>query len=67
MVVCHCLAVNDRAIHNAILAGALDPDELAARCGAGRRCGGCRPMIEALLAEAGTGVTVAGGAAAERR
>lgn len=58
MVVCHCLAVNDRAIHAAIVAGALDPDELAARCGAGGRCGGCRPMIEALLAQAGVATAV---------
>jgi bacterioferritin-associated ferredoxin len=50
MVICHCLAVNDRAIRAEIAAGALDPDDLAARCGAGTRCGSCRPVLEAILA-----------------
>jgi bacterioferritin-associated ferredoxin len=51
MVVCHCNAINDKAIVAEILSGALDADALAERCGAGSRCGGCRPMVEALLAE----------------
>ena len=51
MVVCHCRAVNDRAIVAEILSGALDADALADRCGAGSRCGGCRPVVEALIAE----------------
>lgn len=50
MVVCHCNAVNDRAIRAEIEAGALDADELAVRCGAGARCGSCRPVVEAILA-----------------
>lgn len=50
MVVCHCAAVNDRAIRAEIEAGALDADALADRCGAGGRCGSCRPVIEAILA-----------------
>ncbi len=53
MVVCHCNVVADREIRAEILAGALDADDVAARCTAGTRCGGCRPVIEALLAEAG--------------
>jgi bacterioferritin-associated ferredoxin len=50
MVVCHCLAVNDRAIRAEIEAGALQLDDLAERCGAGSRCGSCRPVLEAILA-----------------
>lgn len=49
MQVCHCLAVNDRRIADEIVAGALDIEDVAARCGAGARCGGCHPTIEALL------------------
>ena len=52
MVVCHCNVVHDREIRAEILAGALDADDLAARCTAGTRCGGCRPVLEALIAEA---------------
>lgn len=51
MVVCHCTAVNDKAIVAEILSGALDAEALAERCGAGTRCGGCLPTVEALLAE----------------
>jgi bacterioferritin-associated ferredoxin len=51
MVVCHCHALNDRAIVEEILAGAVDADTVGARCGAGTRCGGCRPMVEALVAQ----------------
>ena len=51
MFVCHCRAVTDRAIRGAIEAGANDPRELARRCGAGSRCGGCWPALEAMLAE----------------
>ncbi|CAN5717240.1 hypothetical protein BH20ACT2_BH20ACT2_04540 [soil metagenome] len=56
MVVCHCLAVNDRRIRDEIASGALDADQVAERCGAGARCGGCRLVIEQLVAD--TAVTV---------
>jgi bacterioferritin-associated ferredoxin len=56
MVVCHCNAVSDREIRQELISGALDADDLAARCGAGARCGGCQPGIEALLAEAGVSI-----------
>jgi bacterioferritin-associated ferredoxin len=56
MVVCHCNAVNDRQIRSEILAGALDVDDVAARCTAGTRCGGCRSVVEALLAEHGVAI-----------
>ena len=53
MVVCHCNAVNDRMIRSEIESGALDAETLAARCGAGTRCGGCQPVVERLLAQFG--------------
>lgn len=56
MVVCHCNVVADREIRAEILAGALDVDDVAARCTAGTRCGGCRPVIEAIFAEAGVSI-----------
>lgn len=49
VLVCHCTAVNDARIVEEALAGAVCPDEVAAKCGAGSRCGGCRPTIERLL------------------
>ena len=62
MVVCHCRAVNDKAIVAEILSGALDADALAERCGAGSRCGGCRPVVEELLAEHAVSIRAAAAA-----
>jgi bacterioferritin-associated ferredoxin len=45
MIVCHCLAVSSRAVQQAVASGALDLEEVAQRCGAGSRCGGCRSAI----------------------
>ena len=56
MLVCHCLAVNDQAVAHAAAEGARTVDDLAARCGAGGRCGGCRPLLAELLAETAVGV-----------
>lgn len=54
MVVCHCEAVNDAAIHAAVVSGggAVDEitvDDIAARCGAGGHCGGCHDTIRSIL------------------
>jgi bacterioferritin-associated ferredoxin len=51
MLICHCRAVNDETIRNVVLAGAHEPQEVAVRCGAGGRCGGCLPALRALLDE----------------
>jgi bacterioferritin-associated ferredoxin len=53
MVVCHCEAVNDKAIRAEIERGALDADGVAERCGAGSKCGSCVPVVERLLAQFG--------------
>ncbi|HET6953131.1 MAG TPA: (2Fe-2S)-binding protein [Acidimicrobiales bacterium] len=50
MIVCHCQVVNDRRISHEIVGGARTVDDVADRCGAGARCGSCRPTIGALLA-----------------
>ena len=49
MLLCHCRGVNDQVISCAIACGAGTVEDIAAACGAGARCGGCRPAIEALL------------------
>ena len=51
MYVCHCRAVTDGEIREAITAGACDLDEVGLHCGAGITCGGCCPLIQELLAE----------------
>jgi bacterioferritin-associated ferredoxin len=52
MLVCHCAVVSDRTIRATIAAGADDVDAVGQGCRAGVACGGCRPAIEDLLAEA---------------
>jgi bacterioferritin-associated ferredoxin len=51
--ICHCRAVTDRRICEAIEAGACDPEAVRRRCGAGGACGGCVPAVMALLANYG--------------
>jgi bacterioferritin-associated ferredoxin len=51
MFVCHCRAVTDGEIREAITAGAADLEEVGRRCGAGITCGGCCPLIQELLAQ----------------
>ncbi|HEY7137827.1 MAG TPA: (2Fe-2S)-binding protein [Acidimicrobiia bacterium] len=48
MWVCHCNAVTDARIRSAIDDGARDEDDVAAHCGAGTRCGGCRDEVRRL-------------------
>ena len=49
MILCHCRAVSDCVVRGAIDRGARDLEQVAARCGAGARCGGCRPALLSLL------------------
>ena len=49
MIVCHCRAVNHNTVLDAIGEGAIDVEMVAASCGAGSVCGGCRPTVQSLL------------------
>jgi bacterioferritin-associated ferredoxin len=49
MMVCHCRAVRDSVIREVIDAGIVEVDEIAAVCGAGSQCGGCRDVLEELV------------------
>ena len=52
MIVCHCLAVNDRLIEAVAAGQPLTVEDVIERCGAGARCGGCRESIQQVLDEA---------------
>ena len=52
MIVCHCKAVCDRTIRDAVRGGARSRHQVTRRCGAGGVCGGCAPAIDDLVAEA---------------
>ena len=49
MIVCHCLGISDRAIRRAIHQGACSRGQVARACLAGRKCGGCAPVIDEIL------------------
>lgn len=51
MYVCSCRGITDGTVGTAIASGARSVTEIASRCGAGGRCGGCWPELERLLAE----------------
>jgi bacterioferritin-associated ferredoxin len=59
MIICHCERVSDRVVRNTVMSGATDCDEIARRCGAGGRCGGCHESIQRLLDESVTPVRLA--------
>ena len=52
MIVCHCLAINDRLIEAVAGGQPVTVDDVIERCGAGARCGGCRESIQQVLDEA---------------
>ena len=54
MFVCSCRGVTDRTVRAAIASGAESIEDVAARCGAGARCGGCWPALAELLDERST-------------
>jgi len=51
LIVCHCKAVRDDDIRTEVRLDAETVELVAARCGATTRCGGCRPMVEAIVAD----------------
>lgn len=53
MIVCHCKGITDRDIRAAVLEGHQPASEDFSRaCPAGTDCGGCRPLVDALLRDA---------------
>jgi bacterioferritin-associated ferredoxin len=50
-IVCHCNAVRERTIEKAIRRGAMTIEEIQDECGAAARCGGCEPVVRAMLAD----------------
>ena len=55
MIVCHCLAINDRLIESVAEGASVTVDDIIDRCGAGARCGGCRESIQQVIDEARRG------------
>jgi bacterioferritin-associated ferredoxin len=49
MYICGCRAVTDREVHAAVQSGARSAAEVAARCGAGSRCGNCLDLVLAVV------------------
>jgi bacterioferritin-associated ferredoxin len=54
MWVCLCRGITSRAIEDVIADGAATVEEIVVRSGAGLRCQGCRPTLEAMLGCAGS-------------
>ena len=63
MYVCLCRGVTERTVARALADGAHTVEELAARTGAGTRCGTCRSMLTQMAAAArdGTERCIGGG------
>ena len=65
MWVCHCKAVTDARILEAIAAGAQDEFDIARMCGAGSRCGSCHDELRRLY-DAGRAAAAVTGMGEER-
>jgi bacterioferritin-associated ferredoxin len=52
MIVCHCKAVSDNAIRDAVAKGATDELDVAVACGAGTRCGSCIDEVRRICESA---------------
>jgi bacterioferritin-associated ferredoxin len=64
VLICHCLAVHERHVRDAVADGACSLEDVIARCGAGGRCGGCRPLVAEVLADVGVDLRARDSAAA---
>ena len=51
MIVCHCHAVRADEIRTEVRLGAESVELVSMRCAAASRCGGCRPAVEAVVAD----------------
>lgn len=49
LLVCHCHRVCDRTIRDCVREGACSTEDVGAACGAGTSCGGCEPLVEAVV------------------
>ncbi len=49
MIVCHCRAVTDRVIREAVRNGARTRNEVVSACAANMSCGGCAPAIDEII------------------
>lgn len=49
MLVCHCNVVNDRTIRQAVKSGARTCRQVERACAAGGTCGGCQPLVRAII------------------
>ncbi len=54
MWVCHCRAVTDSRVRDAIAQGAGDENEIGRACGAGTGCGSCHDELRRLCEEGRT-------------
>jgi len=51
VIVCHCHAVRAEEIRSEVRLGAESVELVGVRCAAATRCGGCRPAVEAVIAD----------------
>jgi bacterioferritin-associated ferredoxin len=49
VIVCHCQAVNDRAVRCAVRDGARTRRAVAETCRAGKGCGGCALLVDEII------------------
>jgi bacterioferritin-associated ferredoxin len=49
VIVCHCHAITEREIRDAVRAGARSGRQVGRACRAGRGCGGCQPAIREIV------------------
>jgi len=49
LIVCHCKAVSDHSIREAVRDGARSARQVSRACHAGRMCGGCHPAIREII------------------
>jgi bacterioferritin-associated ferredoxin len=49
MIVCHCQAVTEHSIRNAVRDGARCRRSVARACAAGRSCGGCSLAVDEIV------------------
>jgi bacterioferritin-associated ferredoxin len=59
MWVCHCRAVSDSHVLQAIASGAEDETDIARMCGAGTGCGSCHDELRRLCESSRSHATVA--------